>query len=320
MMKKVVLFPGQGSQTVGMFEKMVEGIDEQTKQQVNRQITALSNVVNQNFESLVNTDEAQLNITMNTQPALYIHSIVLYQYMESLGFEADLYIGHSLGELTALAASQVYSLEDGVKITRQRGELMDNAYPKGVGSMAAILKMDDHKLLELIGLIDKENHRLSIANFNTPSQTVITGHYNAVEEFVSQCKEYGAKKAIQLNVSGPFHSPLMKTIEEPFKSYVQQLNTTNSMKPIIGNYSAKEEKVQERLIDHLVKQLYSPVRFVESIERAIELGATEFIEVGNQSVLTNLVKKIIKEKGYNKDAFKVISIQTIKEAKEYLDE
>mgnify|MGYP002719704946 FL=1 len=112
----------------------------------------------------------------------------------------------------------------------------------------------------------------------------------------------------------------MKTIEEPFKSYVQQLNTTNSMKPIIGNYSAKEEKVQERLIDHLVKQLYSPVRFVESIERAIELGATEFIEVGNQSVLTNLVKKIIKEKGYNKEAFKVISIQTIKEVKEYLDE
>ncbi|HDD5348879.1 TPA: ACP S-malonyltransferase [Staphylococcus aureus] len=302
MSKTAIIFPGQGAQKVGMAQDLFNNNDQATEI-----LTSAANTLDFDIlETMFTDEEGKLGETENTQPALLTHSSALLAALKNLN--PDFTMGHSLGEYSSLVAADVLSFEDAVKIVRKRGQLMAQAFPTGVGSMAAVLGLDFDKVDEICKSLSSDDKIIEPANINCPDQIVVSGHKALIEELVEKGKSLGAKRVMPLAVSGPFHSSLMKVIEEDFASYINQFEWRDAKFPVVQNVNAQGETDKEVIKSNMVKQLYSPVQFINSTEWLIDQGVDHFIEIGPGKVLSGLIKKI------NRDV-KLTSIQTLEDVK-----
>ncbi|HYK72287.1 MAG TPA: ACP S-malonyltransferase [Pseudoneobacillus sp.] len=288
MGKIAFVFPGQGSQIVGMGKSLAENnekvanyfkIADETLQ------TSLSNLI-------FNGPQEELTLTTNAQPALLTTSVAILEYFREFNIQADYVAGHSLGEYSALVASGAFSFEEGVYAVRKRGEFMEAAVPNGEGTMAAILGLDREPLAEVTRKITEDGFPVQLANLNCPGQIVISGSRKGVELASEKAKEAGAKRALPLDVSGPFHSSLMQPAAEKFNDVLNQMTIIDAKIPVIANVMAEPIMSANEIKEKLVEQLYSPVLWEDSVRKMIELGVDTFIEIGPGKVLSGLVKKI----------------------------
>lgn len=283
-----ILFPGQGSQSIGMMESFADN------SKVIEDFDKASEILKKDLWAMVSQDNDDINKTENTQPIMLIAGITIWNLLKNEIDKPKFVAGHSLGELTALLSAEVVSFEDALKIVAKRASLMQAAIPQGVGAMAAIIGLDDNKIINLCNQIDTDEV-IEPVNFNSPGQVVIAGHKSLIEKSLNIFKEAGAKRALLLPVSVPSHCSLMKPITEEFASF---LNTIDFSKPkisIIHNVDASIHTEEKKIKDALVRQLYNPVQWTNSIEYMLSQQNNCFVEVGPGKVLSGLNKRISKE-------------------------
>lgn len=288
MGKIAFIFPGQGSQTVGMGKDVAQSdanIAAVFQSADERLGFSLSSLI---FEGPQET----LTLTYNAQPALLTTSIALLEKVKEAGITADYVAGHSLGEYTALVAAGAISFTDAVYAVRKRGEFMEEAVPAGEGTMAAVLGMDAAALEAVTKEVSEQGDPVQLANLNCPGQIVISGSKAGVEKAGQLAKERGAKRVIPLEVSGPFHSSLMKPAASKLQNVLNTIAIRDAEIPVISNVTAQPVVKKEEILRLLIEQLYSPVRWEQSVEMMIGLGVDTFIEIGPGKVLSGLVKKI----------------------------
>ncbi|WHY93566.1 ACP S-malonyltransferase [Neobacillus cucumis] len=288
MGKIAYVFPGQGSQTVGMGKEAAE----QNLEMMNYFTKADETLKSPLSKIIFEGPQEELTLTVNAQPALLTTSIALLSLFEKSGIQADFLAGHSLGEYTALVASGALTFEEGVYAVRKRGEFMEVAVPNGEGTMAAILGLDRVKLASACNEVSESGFPVSLANLNCPGQIVISGSRKGVELAGEKAKEAGAKRVIPLEVSGPFHSSLMKPAAAELKGVLDGLNMQDAKIPVIANVSAEPMEKAEEIKEKLIEQLFSPVLWEDSVQKMIDLGVDTFIEIGPGKVLSGLIKKI----------------------------
>ena len=289
-MKKIgVVFPGQGSQYVGMGKKLYDRFDE-----VKELFAAANKALGFSISELVlNGPEEELRQTYNTQPALVLVSYAVWNLLQNeTKLSPYLVSGHSLGEYIALLASGYFTFEDALTITRKRGLLMEESCPKGKGGMVALIGANMEKIQPVLNEICHDEYVAVPANMNSAEQVVLSGDIGALKEAVEKLKGIGYKKAVFLNVSGPFHSPLMKEAAEQLKGELKNLPGGNLAIPIVSNVDATPEKSKDAIVDRLYRQMFSPVLWEACVKRMAMEGVECFIEVGPQKVLSNLIRRI----------------------------
>ncbi len=288
MTKTAFIFPGQGSQSVGMGKDMFDNFPK-AREVFEEADDALGFLLS---EMCFSGTAEDLALTANTQPAILATSMAVFSAMEAEGFPLPDYVaGHSLGEYSALVAANSLSLKEAVKTVRKRGKYMQNAVPVGVGAMAAILGLD----LETLKTACEEAAKSQVcspANINSPSQVVIAGNVEAIDRAIEIVKERGAKRAVKLNVSAPFHCALMKPAQDKLTEDLREIDFRDLRFPLVENVSARENAKGERVRTALSEQVSSPVLWKDTIEYLIEKGVKTFIEVGAGKVLSGLVKQI----------------------------
>lgn len=288
MTKIAFIFPGQGSQSVGMGQQLAE------KNSENKKIYELADekLGFSLSDIMLNGPAEELTKTYHAQPALLTTSTMIAKLLIEAGITPDYTAGHSLGEYSALVASGAMSFEDAVLLVHRRGLFMNEAVPGGEGAMAAILGLDATSLGEVTQKVSQAGDIVQIANLNCPGQIVISGTAEGVKKASEQAKEAGAKRAIPLTVSGPFHSELMRPAAHKLDEAIQSINLSNATPPVISNVTALPVEEATKVKSLLVEQLYSPVRWEESVQQLLGLGVNVFIECGPGKVLSGLVKKI----------------------------
>jgi len=282
------VFPGQGSQSVGMMAKLAEAYP-----QVKQTFEQASEVLGLNLWDLVETgpDEA-LNQTQNTQPAMLAAGVATWRlWCEKSSVRPSWMAGHSLGEYTALVCSGAIAFEDAIKLVAERGRLMQEAVPVGVGAMAAILGLEDHQVVNTCAEV-AQGEIVAAANFNAPGQVVIAGHATAVDRAMVALKELGAKRALKLPVSVPSHCLLMEQASEKLYELLLDINVGMPAATIIHNADVKSHGSPEVIRHALKEQLFKPVRWVESVKFMHEQGVAGFVECGPGKVLLGLNKRI----------------------------
>lgn len=294
MSKVAYIFPGQGSQAVGMGKDLFDNYTA-AREVFQAADDALSFSLS---EMCFAGTDAELQLTANTQPAILTASIAAYRAMESEGFPKPAFVaGHSLGEYSALVAAGVLDFADAVRTVRKRGTYMQSAVPVGVGAMAAILGLDV-ATVEAGCAEAAEEQVCSPANMNSPSQVVIAGNADAVDRACEILKEKGAKRAIKLNVSAPFHCALMTPAQERLEADLKELKYSSFFFPIVHNVDAAANDDAGKVCDKLTSQVSSPVRWMQSVEMMAANGVEKFIEIGPGRVLTGLVRQIRKDAAY----------------------
>jgi len=284
----VYIFPGQGSQAVGMGKDLYDNFPK-AREVFEEADDALGFKLS---EMCFSGTAEDLALTANTQPAILTVSVAAFRAMESGSFPLPNFVaGHSLGEYSALVAVKALSFSDAVKTVRKRGMYMQEAVPVGVGAMAAILGLPV-ETVENACAEAAQGQVCSPANINSPAQIVIAGNAEAIDRAVEILKERGAKRAIKLNVSAPFHCALMKPAQEKLASDLQEINFEDLKFPVIENVSAEANTKGERAREALTMQVSAPVRWADSIENLIAEGVETFVEVGAGKILAGLVRQI----------------------------
>jgi [acyl-carrier-protein] S-malonyltransferase len=288
--KTVYMFPGQGSQSVGMRSKLGAMSEEQ------KEIFSTADyILGFPLSALIDTGpDEELTRTSNTQPALLVMGLAFGRALDERDNRADIVMGHSLGEYSALVHSSVIDFKDAIRIVRKRGELMEKAVKNTPGKMAAVIGAERDKLESVI-LECKNDGVIEITNFNSPLQVVLSGEIAAVDRAVTMINEGGNGKAVELNVSAPFHSSLMKPVAEEFSRFIADFSFKRPRVQFIDNVTGLTEMDPENIRKKLVLQLSSPVQWERSVLTACESGATAFIESGPGTVLTGLVKRTVKD-------------------------
>jgi [acyl-carrier-protein] S-malonyltransferase len=284
-MKLAMVFPGQGSQAVGMLTGYA-GLPE-----VDEVRDTAARALGADFVRLLDEGPVEkLNLTVNTQPAMVAAGYAAYRAWRALGGAApELVAGHSLGEYTALVAAGALGFEDCLPLVRFRAQAMQEAVPEGKGAMAAILNLDDAKVIEACAEAGGE---VQAVNFNAPGQVVIAGEKQAVARAIEACKAKGAKRALPLPVSAPFHSTLMKPAAARLQEYLKNVAVSPARIGLINNVDVAMVSEPDKIKDALVRQAASPVRWVETIRRMAEAGVTHIIECGPGKVLAGITKRI----------------------------
>lgn len=288
-MKLAFVFPGQGSQAVGMLNDMAD------LPVVKNTIIEASDALGLDLLAMMQNGPAEdLNLTVNTQPVMLTASVAFYRaWLEAGGAKPDIMAGHSLGEYSALTAANVLSLTDAVKLVRLRAQAMQNAVPVGVGGMAAVLGIDDVVVKQVCADAQVATGEIVEAvNFNSPGQVVIAGHKGAVEKACELAKAAGAKRALVLPVSAPFHSTLLQPAAEKLQAALAELNLHTPEIPVVNNVDVRIETDVARIKDALVRQAWHPVRWVECAQFIAEQGVTDMVECGPGKVLAGLAKRI----------------------------
>ncbi|MEZ4485189.1 MAG: ACP S-malonyltransferase [Syntrophotaleaceae bacterium] len=288
MSKVAFIFPGQGSQHPGMGKDLADNftVARQVFEEANDSIGF--DVAKLCFEG----PESDLKLTANTQPAILTVSIAAQRVIAAeSGLTADFAAGHSLGEYSALVCAGALSFAEAVATVRQRGLFMQEAVPVGVGTMAAIIGLD-HPVLEEVCQLAAEGEVVAPANFNSPGQVVIAGHVAAVERAMALAKDKGAKRALPLPVSAPFHCSLMVPAAERLAKVLEAIEIGAMALPVVSNVEAQANRDAQRVKDLLVAQVSAPVRWEESVQHMAAAGVERFIEIGPGKVLSGLVKRI----------------------------
>lgn len=290
-MKTAFVFPGQGSQKVGMLQDLyneypiVKQHFEEADEALGYSITKLC------FEG----PDIELVKTANTQPAILTASVACYEILKDKGFTPDIVGGHSLGEYSALVAAGVLKFKDAVYVVHKRGEYMQEAVPLGKGAMAAILALPREEVVAICNEVDASVGSVQAVNFNCPGQIVIAGETAAVEAAAEKMKEAGAKRAVMLPVSAPFHSRLMEPAAIRLKEELDKIQVSDAQIPVVANVTGKILTNANDIKESLVTQAANPVLWEDCVAEMINFGVTRFVEVGPGKVLTGFTKKINKD-------------------------
>lgn len=285
------VFPGQGSQSIGMLSEMAEAFPT-----IRQTFEEASDCLSFDLWKLVQQGEADdLNQTTNTQPAMLTAGVAMWRVWceQSGNLSPGWMAGHSLGEYTALVCSQALSFKDGVSLVAERGRLMQEAVPAGVGAMAAIIGLEDHLVVKACA-DSAENEVVSAVNFNAPGQVVIAGHTAAVERAMEMAKDIGAKRAIKLPVSVPSHCALLESAANQLDKRLQEIEIDIPNVTLIHNVDVASHNAAEVIRNALKEQLYKPVRWVDGIKYMNDQGVTQFVECGPGKVLMGLNRRIVK--------------------------
>ncbi len=290
-MKLAFVFPGQGSQSVGMMNSW------QDQEIVNTTLEQAKSALDQDLAALIANGPAEdLNLTVNTQPVMLLSSIAMYKaWLAAGGAKPALMAGHSLGEYTALVAAGGIDLADGLRTVRTRAQAMQSAVPVGVGGMAAVLGLDDAAVKTICEQASTSDLIVEPVNFNAPAQVVIAGHVQAVEKACELAKSSGAKRALVLPVSAPFHSRLLKPAAAVLEKALAKIKISALSVPVVNNVDVLVQSSADAIRDALVRQAWHPVRWVETIQFMKQAGVTHIVECGPGKVLTGLIKRIDKD-------------------------
>ncbi|MDA8904665.1 ACP S-malonyltransferase [Flavobacteriaceae bacterium] len=284
---KAYVFPGQGAQFSGM------GLDLYNQSDIAKELFDSANSILgfKITETMFNGSSEELKQTKVTQPAIFLHSVILAKILGD-NFKPEMVAGHSLGEFSALVSTGVISFEDGLKLVSKRATAMQKACDIQKSTMAAVLGLEDSIVEKVCDSIDGV---VVAANYNCPGQLVISGEINAINEACEKLKENGARRALVLPVGGAFHSPLMSPAKEELEKAIKNTIFHKPSCPIYQNVTASAVMDENEIKNNLISQLTSPVRWTHTIQQMVEDGASEFIEVGPGKVLQGLVKKINRE-------------------------
>lgn len=290
-MKTAFVFPGQGSQKVGMMQ------DLYNEYQIVRDLFAKADeVLGYSIKEMCFAGpEEDLRKTANTQPAILTASVACYELLKERGYTADIMGGHSLGEYSALVAAGALRFEDAVLLVHKRGAFMQEAVPLGEGAMAAILGLTRETVIDICAEIQVESGLVQAVNFNCPGQIVIAGEQTAVEKAAEAMKEAGAKRAVMLPVSAPFHSALMEPAAKKLKAELDKIVVSDTKVPVVANINGKLLTKASEIKESLVLQAASPVLWEDCINSMVEFGAEKFVEVGPGKVLCGFNRRINKQ-------------------------
>ncbi len=307
-MKTALFFPGQGSQALGMIDELLAHSDT-----VKATFAEASEALGYDMAELVSTDsDEKLNQTEFTQPALLTTSVAIYRVWREQNPDVDcIMAGHSLGEYSALVCAGVLSLSDAVKLVSKRGQFMQSAVPAGTGAMAAIIGLADDAI-QAACVEASEGEVVAPVNFNSPGQVVIAGKKEAVERAMTLCKDKGAKRALPLPVSVPSHCDLMAPAAAQLAAEMANMTFNVPECDVINNVDVAIVRDGADIKDALVRQLYSPVRWTETVQKVSGLGITKALEIGPGKVITGLVKRIDK----SVSCLAVNTLETLEQAKQ----
>ena len=311
-MKIGYIFPGQGTQVIGMGKDIYEKYEE--AKQVYKKI---DEALNENIEELTyDKTQEELNQTKNTQIAIYSMSVAILEILNNAGIKPEAGAGLSLGEYSALACAKALSIEDGAKIVRTRGTLMQDLAPKGDWAMAAIIGLEDDKVEEACNKVEKGFVRA--VNYNCPGQVVVSGEKEAVLQAMEIAKELGARKVIELKTSGPFHTEKLKEASEALRKELEKVQFSECKIPVIKNLDGTPYTKNDNKVEILANHVINPVKFRKSIETMIEMGIDTFVEIGPGKTLSGFVKKVAKEKNIELNVLNIENVETLENVLEVL--